>query len=631
MVHAKLLGLPLPSSSRFVRQLLESYLPTATSTLIEPFWLVLNRHLCILQPFEALRRNQKRAKDSISLDYSSLPPQFTIIKAIKNRHYLLSLVCSMALLANLLAFSFSALFKESASYNREPQAFSHRFDLKFKPLNGSALPFTQVEKDVALMQNERGVSGQFYVAMSNLTAHTPMPPWTDDKFVYIPFSTTPHRNESSWTYHSSTPAIGAKLQCQMLPEDSHFEVVGGLNKNDYNIITNTASFLDVNLVDGSGKSVKCIPSIGPQNQVPIAPCKDGSVGIVAAEFATGLTSPQNSSAADTAFCRNHITAAWIRATTFLSLSSNTTSSILNVSSYDATVVVCQPRLVFGVAELVADVAGHVNEVISFTQSQQPVEDLFATSSSDLFGQVHQFFPGDPDGLPQWHTDAFPSDFMNYLMERYSSNSSLLDPLLPAPGLSEAIDRLSNVYSKLFSILIGSNMDRLLENASDQQKQASQGWTIQPETRIFMSKPMFIIAEAILIMYIAVTCTLYLRRPWRILARMPTTPASVIAFFAASHAVVGLRNTAGLSRKDREMSGEEMEPKYGFGTFVGTDGQPHIGIEKHPFLAGLSKMSRGGTSLTWSTNGSESEHDNKGTAWWNPRKWKAGTIREGGWI
>jgi hypothetical protein len=593
--------------------------------------LVLNRHLCILQPFEALRRNQKRAKDSISLDYSSLPPQFTIIKAIKNGHYLLSLVCSMALLANLLAFAFSSLFKEGVSYSRQPQSYLHPFDLKFKSLNGSATPFTQVEKDAPLLQTEKGISGQFYIAMSNLTAHTPMPPWTDDNYVYMPFSTAPHQNDSNWTYRSSTSAIGAKLECQMLPENSHFEVVGGMDKNDYNVITNTASFLDVNLVDDSGKSVECVPLIGSQNQVPIAPCKDGRVGIVAAEFATGLTSSRNGSAEDTAFCRNYIAAAWIRATTFLSPSSNTTSSILNVSSYDATVVVCRPRLVFGVAELAADVDGIVNEAVSFTKSQQSLEDLFTTSSSDLVGQIHQFFPGDPDGLPQWHTDAFPSDFMNYLMERDSSNSSLLDPLLPAPSLAEAIDRLSKVYSKLFSILIGSNMDLLLEKSTDQQKQASRGWTVRPETRIFMSKPMFIISEAILILYIAVTCTLYMRRPWRILARMPTTPASIIAFFAASHAVVGLRNTTGFSRKNHEKSDGEMEPRYGFGTFVGTDGNPHIGIEKHPFLAGLSKKSRGGTSLTWSTNGSEAEDDKEGTAWWNPRRWERGTIREGGWI
>jgi hypothetical protein len=614
-----ILGLPLPSSTRFVRQLLESYLPTATSTFIEPFWLVLNRHLCILQPFEALRKNQKNAKDSISLDYSSLPPQFTIIKAIRNGHYLLSAVCSMALLANLLAFAFSSLFKEGASYSWEPQAYSHPFDLKFKPLNGSATPFTQ---------DEKSVSGQFYVAMSNLTAHTPMPPWTDDNFVYMPFSTAPRQNDSSWTYRSSTPAIGAKLECQRLPAGSRFEVVGGLIMNGYDTLTPTASFLNVNLVDESGRSVNCIPPNGPE--IPLDGIDNASVGNVAAEFVTGLTSPQNSSAQDTAFCRNYIAAAWIRATTTLSRPPNASYPIINVSSYNATVLICRPRLVFGMAELVADVDGRVNELISFNQSQQSVEELFATSSTDLFGQVHQFFPGDPNCVPGWHTDRFPSDFMNYLMERYMGNSSLLDPLLPAPVLAQAIDPLSVVYSKLFSILVGSNMDLLLENASDQQKQALQGWIIQPETRIFMSKPMFIIAEAILILYIVVTATLYMRRPWRILARMPTTPASIIAFFAASHAVVDLRNTAGLSRKYLDNSLRDLDPSYGFGTFVGTDGEPHIGIEKHPFLAGLSK-SGGGTSLTWSTIGSESEDGEDGMAWWNPRKWKSGTIREGGWI
>ena len=216
------------------------------------------------------------------------------------------------------------------------------------------------------------------------------------------------------------------------------------------------------------------------------------------------------------------------------------------------------------------------------------------------------------------------------MERQLKNNSLFDPSTPVPTVAEASAPLGVIYSKLFSILIGRNMDRLLESSTNKQNPPTQGWTIRPDTRIFMSKTMFIIAETILILYIVVTATLYMRRPWRVLARMPTTPASIIAFFAASNAIEVFRNTAGLSRKQRESKLESLDHRYGFGSFVGTDGKTHIGIEKHPFLAGLTR-SKGGTSLTWTTSGLTDKEDEKSESWWMLKRWKSGPIREGGWI
>ncbi|KAK6440034.1 hypothetical protein LTR95_003733, partial [Oleoguttula sp. CCFEE 5521] len=43
-------GIALPSQNTIVRQILENYIPIAIATLMEPFWLVLNRQICMLQP-----------------------------------------------------------------------------------------------------------------------------------------------------------------------------------------------------------------------------------------------------------------------------------------------------------------------------------------------------------------------------------------------------------------------------------------------------------------------------------------------------------------------------------------------------------------------------------------------------
>jgi hypothetical protein len=103
-------GLPLPSQNKFVQNLLENYIPTAIATLIEPLWVLINRLLCLLQPIEELQTCDAKAEDSIDLNYSSLPPQLVVFKALRARHFVLAAVCSMALLANLLSVAFAGLF-----------------------------------------------------------------------------------------------------------------------------------------------------------------------------------------------------------------------------------------------------------------------------------------------------------------------------------------------------------------------------------------------------------------------------------------------------------------------------------------------------------------------------------------
>jgi hypothetical protein len=97
------------TTSSFKRNLVAGYLPTAIAMLIEPIWILINRLLCILQPLGALKGLDAKASGSISLNYNSLPPQLSIIPEARARHYLLTTVCGMALLANLLTASFAGL------------------------------------------------------------------------------------------------------------------------------------------------------------------------------------------------------------------------------------------------------------------------------------------------------------------------------------------------------------------------------------------------------------------------------------------------------------------------------------------------------------------------------------------
>ena len=70
--------------------------------------------------------------------------------------------------------------------------------------------------------------------------------------------------------------------------------------------------------------------------------------------------------------------------------------------------------------------------------------------------------------------------------------------------------------------------------------------------------------------------------------MPTTIASQIAFFAASHALEDLKGTSAMTTQGRNRYVESLGSRYGFGRFLGTDGKTHVGIEREPFVQPLKK-------------------------------------------
>ncbi len=138
--------------------------------------------------------------------------------------------------------------------------------------------------------------------------------------------------------------------------------------------------------------------------------------------------------------------------------------------------------------------------------------------------------------------------------------------------------------------MGSYMNRLLVPYSTADSPNLDGWRVVLEQRVVLSTPMFVIAECILCIYVIVAIMVYLRRPGRYLARLPTSIASVVAMFAASAAVMDMRGTSYLSEKDRAKYLEKLDVRYGYGSFVGGNGgRVHIGIEKTPFVRSRARV------------------------------------------
>lgn len=112
--------------------------------------------------------------------------------------------------------------------------------------------------------------------------------------------------------------------------------------------------------------------------------------------------------------------------------------------------------------------------------------------------------------------------------------------------------------------------------------------------------------------------------------MPDTPASVITYFAASNAVRDFAAAPVMSSQEREKWLDPKVVRYGFGPFIGTEGKVHVGIEKHPFLAPLTREGSGLSSQSGRMSCAGEERSNVRSGWIGLR-WRSGRIREGGWI
>jgi len=530
--------------------------------------------LGILQPFETLKHGTSLATVSLNLGYTSLPPQLTTFQALRNKHYLLAGISTMTIIADILPVASSGLFFENVVSVTDKVSFQSAYELRFQRIgNTTLLPNDQFNPgDIA----QRNLS-PIYMAMSNLTAGTPMPPWTDDNFAYIPFVAPPELRNTSWAYRANTSALGAILFCAPLESHGGELLFDGSGK-----LVNVTATID----SGNQNSVACVSSEFSEDEgfANINALQGFSDGLAALEV-NGPFGGLDPSAENATICRNYFFASWIRAnTSILPIPTDSTDyddDPLNITSMQQTAIVCQPQLLAGTAEIVVDSDGRVQQVISTNVSSDNIDILFDGDMDTLLYQTNLIAL---DVGATWHSDAFPSDFDNYLIEKMINSSRFLDYNLPPPSSGDGADAFSALYSKLFAITIGTNMGALLASVADNE--TISGTSTRPTIRIFVSKPMVILSETILGLYGLMTIIAYLQRPWKILPRLPTNPASVIAFFAASHAIQDFTGTAHMSSAERAKYLAKLGNRYGFGSFIGTDGKPHVGIEKLPYVVPL---------------------------------------------
>jgi hypothetical protein len=531
------LGLPLPSDSLIINQILVKYLPMVLGAFFEPIFTWLTRTLCMLQPYEQLRRGNAPRSRSLDTTYNCLPPQAVIFKVFKSGHLsLASLCCLMTLLANVISVAFSSLLYERTIMLPAPQNFTAQYQL---PISPSGIPNSTFD--------------HFYVAMSNLTAGTPLPAWTDQSFFYVPFQNPDNRNTSTTLHRARTLAISASLHCypmnqRLIGKNLTWDIPAG--SPDCNI-SSLQTYESVKSQSPEATEHMLFSSLYSTGH-PISDC--------------GLT----------------VLAGWGR-------SSPTSTQ----QPLDASWLGCQPELHVGLREVTVDHQGLVQTSVPIDDPMDHDNEFLQARSESVLDAFHtllakSYTPQYPyvASYNSFHNDSYPNDFFNYLIAQTLNSSATLDPRLPPPSFNMTAPVLEALYTKIFAIVLGTHFYKFLQTSD--QTIIVAGSTLSPEPRIFVSSPMFILSIVILGTYILFTITLYVRRPWRILPRMPTSIISQIPFFAASHTLQDFAITSTLSERAQSPQSRELRQRYGFGRFIGTDGKAHIGIEREPLVQTLTK-------------------------------------------
>jgi hypothetical protein len=566
-------GLQRPTTNAVVLTILTNLLPTGFATLLEPFWIILNRIFCVLQPFRDLKYGSGRPEATVRARYTSLPPQLALPRALKAKHYLLAMICFVTMSVNILAVALSTLFTESQVTTTIPQQYLPEYSPAFngtpnlKNISADNLPVTVLD--------------HFYVVQANLKNKVPLPPWLDNSYYYLPFNIPDLSNQSALTdevvttgYSARTRGFGFDIQCHEVLEDDpqdkfRFKVVGD-------------DFLDYsfNHTMENGVETYCGASV-----LAGGVTKFGGAGLrsnksLAQEVASSMNAivlPQSTGNESVQYCSSVFGVSFSR----IGPRTNAVVTLNDSSLLLSKFMICEPKFRTAIFDINIDTEGRI---ISSTQAGPFLEDLtpfgeraivqpdFAniTILADFVGQVNDFITAQALLNGRFRDNSFTTDWFHTMLKLLVGSSDAWDPTKPLPDLDELRPLVEDIYRRLSAAILALNPS-IFQTANEGDPLIISSASVT-ETRIFMDKPMFFLSMILLLIQLVAAIILYWRRPQRFLPRMPLSIASIIAYVAASRATFD-------SEKDDEST------RYAYGRFHGVDGREHVGIEKKAFVIG----------------------------------------------
>ncbi|CRK34925.1 hypothetical protein BN1723_015034 [Verticillium longisporum] len=536
-------GLIRPYESFEVLLILQSFIPTVLATLIEPFWVLVNRLLCVLQPFKDLFEGQSTSRGSIDANYTSIPPQLVVWRALRARHYMLAIVCIMALLCDVLAVGLGGLFNEGPT--RSEYSIQLKHDAAPRLSNDSLTTFAD------MLRMPYPYEEHFYVTSANITLNTTLPPWTSTEYFFQPFSASQTGGKNTTEIlRGRTRGYGIDPQCETAISNTQPPSVDLTDFKAKHSITKSLGCTDVYQPEYLRLNESTAPPQGPSSvESPDTFLSGRLVEPCAKTFIMGWGRTSNGSDAN--------------------------------GTVESGFVLCYPRFRTALFDVTINTEGYVLEYEKASEMEYDLGYPGFTNQTDNLIIVSNNIIARAEG--RWHNHTFTRDWMSELIRPETNSSDFVNPLKPLPSPETMLDHVGPMYTRLFALFLGLNSFIFDNDTSAEPAFEGQRWAL--ETRIFMSEPAFLVSTTILSLSLVVAAVLY---GWSIaffLPRMPTNIASVLAYVAASTAV-------------RECSPEQYKTRtFSFGRYIGVDGRAHVGIDTDPSVVPiqLKSLRKGNTN------------------------------------
>lgn len=570
-----MLGLPRPSDNFEVLQLLENYIPTIFTTLLEPFLILMTRIFCILQPFNTLRKGNCNAEQTLETKYTSLPPQLILWRAVKSGHFLLTALCIMSLLVNLLTVALGGTFNELPVQIQYPATF-----------NAARVP--SLSRDTLL--DELYLAGKpfhdhYYAAYTNISGNTTLPPWVTTQYTFLPVDgIIQEKSGSADFYRAKLRGFGTEAKCEPISTSPTApQVVANITELLRGMPQSGSPGATFNFRHDNGTWQSCFPTslvLG-----------SNATGISGREVITSLSKTYGYTYGNRPYennmCEDRFIAGWLRVD-----SKNQTESLRS------TFLQCQAVMRTAMFDVDFDQSGHVLAYSRDGDFDDMTQFMTLNMSQTIVRQANKLvnFDGRPMSDYAWHNKTVVADWFNYLL-RYKLNSKdLVNPSLDVPKAEEIIPAVQDLYQRMFAILVGKNLDMFQEPSAPQ---SINGTIIVTETRIFLDDTAYLMSVVILCLTAAVLMWAYLTQSAAYLPRLPSTLGSMLAYTAASRAV---REYGDCVASDQESLHQKtpFKPTFSFGRYLGMDGNIHVGIEMDPFVTPIDEtvLKRRTTAKSW---------------------------------
>ncbi|KAI1130427.1 hypothetical protein F5Y10DRAFT_289389 [Nemania abortiva] len=524
----------LTDSLSFRSQLFWSFTPTLIATLIEASWVSLHRDLSVLETWVAIRKRQTRARESLSLRYSSRPPSLVAWMAFKRRHFTLSFVSVLCITTGILNIAMAGLFLSSLTETTSSVNTMSQY-------TSTTLPSS--------WGDENDVNEAFSILRAEISDSGELPAWTTHNFSFVPTqldasSAFVSMDSGNEVFTATTAAIGSSLDCVAVPNRPT------LNESGPGIYTDDQGTKSVRFKPG-------IPSVGLDQTCTAS--YNFADDVQSIFFQTmdllNLTTGQSTNV-EVGGCSN-----------LLLLVSG------EAASRDISLHVCSPSISTSNVEVQYNAD-------QFIMSQQKTDAssrgtaVFTNETEFLSFYMMRFIEASTLSLSLGPTTEY--DWPGLLMTRVRNTTTIRS----IPELAD------NTWQRIFAIWFSLYRDNILtaRGEGDPSFASPTGTIASRQTRIVPSIPAFVVSIVLIFLYLVGFIVVCWRRRHRYAGpRMPKTIGSIIPWVIHSRMLEDFIGLHYLSSQDRDDALEGMGRRYGFGRFRGVHGRVTLGIEYEELL------------------------------------------------